>query len=182
MLFLHVSPAPKSRNRSPGLPKLPECQWNLKNAERGKEEASCYYWYMRSTQLPALGVRAMLQAGRWKIPDTTRPSRYLKETWTSSKIYLGTVTASSIVVRPNCPSLPAPQEKSCPWSLSATLWDSPQATWTMCCPARAPICSEKKEKKKRKNWSQDWSHSYMQTSGLDKPVGKAIQKVCWCSI
>lgn len=40
----------------------------------------------------------------------------------------------------------------------------------------------RKKKKKRKNWSQNWSHSYMQTSGLDKPVGKAIQKVCWCSI
>lgn len=56
--------------------------------------------------------------------------------------YLGTVTASSIVVSPSCPSLPAPQEKSWPWSLRATLWDSPQATCTMCCPASAPICSE----------------------------------------
>ena len=76
------------------------------------------------------------------------------------------------MVRPNCPSLPAPQEKSWPWSLSATLWDSPQATCTMCCPARAPICSEENRKPL---WSQDLSHSDMQMWGLGKSVCKAIQ-------
>lgn len=76
------------------------------------------------------------------------------------------------MVRPNCPSLPAPQEKSWPWSLSATLWDSPQATCTMCCPAKAPICSEENRKPLR---SQDSSHSDMQTLGLGKFVCKAIR-------
>lgn len=72
------------------------------------------------------------------------------------------------MVRPSCPSLPAPQEKTWPWSLSATLWDSPQATCTMCCPARAPIGSEKKQK----NTSITGLVSYLHADSRSRLNGK----------
>lgn len=63
--------------------------------------------------------------------------------WCKTQTHLGTLTASSIVPRPNWPPPPAPQANTWPWSFTATEWERPQDTAAIFCASRAPTSSEK---------------------------------------
>lgn len=53
---------------------------------------------------------------------------------------------SSKLFRPSCPSDPRPQEKTCPLSFRARVWDSPHDTATMICASRATTCSNRRQR------------------------------------